>query len=375
MTMDVYEKLSQHLDNLPAGFPRTESGVEMRILRRLFTPEEAELAMHLSLIEEDARVIARRAGLPYEETARRLAEMEKKGLIYALHKEGMPTRYQALGYVVGIYEFQVNRMDPELVKDFNEYNPEWFNLDVWKKAPQIRTIPVGESIDDRAEVLPYERAEELILGEEKFAVAPCICRQEKEIIGHGCGKPSETCLSFGSAANYYIHNGLGREINRDEALQILRLANETGLVLQPANAKKPVFICACCGCCCGVLNNMKRHPHPASIVATPFYAVLDTDLCNDCGVCETRCQMGAISLESGFTSLDRNRCIGCGLCVSTCSMQALSLERKPDAELSYVPRDLTDTNIKIGQTRGKLNAGNLVQMLVKSKVDRLLAVK
>ena len=375
MTTDVYERLAQHLDNLPAGFPRTESGVEMRILRRLFTPAEAELATHLSLIEEDAHVIARRARIPYEETARRLDEMEKKGLIFALHKEGRPTRYQALGYVVGIYEFQVNRMDPEIIKDFEEYSPAWFDLDVWQKAPQIRTIPVGESIDHPAEVLPYERAEELIRDEKKFAVAPCICRQEQEIMGHGCGKPSETCLSIGGAANYYIHNGLGREISKDEALQILRQANEAGLVLQPANAQKPVFICACCGCCCGVLRNMKRHPQPASIVSTPFFAVLDPDLCNDCGVCETRCQMGAISLESGYTTLDRSRCIGCGLCVSTCSMQALNLERKPDAEQSLVPRDLTDTNIRLGQTRGKLNAGNLVQMLVKSKVDRLLAVK
>jgi len=375
MTADVYEKLAQHLDNLPAGFPRTDSGVEMRILRRLFSPEEAELATHISLIEEDARVIARRAGLPVEETARRLDGMEKKGLIFALHKEGKPTRYQALGYVVGIYEFQVNRMDPEIIRDFEEYGPTWFDLDLWKKSPQMRTIPVGESIEHQAEVLPYERAEELIREEELFAVAPCVCRQEQEIMGHGCGKPSETCLSIGQAANYYIHNGLGREINQEEALQLLRQANEAGLVLQPANAKEPIFICACCGCCCGVLKSLKRHPQPASVVATPFFAVLDSDLCNDCGVCETRCQMEAISLESGSTVLNRDRCIGCGLCVSTCSMQALSLERKPNIEQSYIPKDLTDTNIKLGQTRGKLNTGNLVGMLVKSKVDRLLATR
>ncbi|HSG43689.1 MAG TPA: hypothetical protein VLA72_11090 [Anaerolineales bacterium] len=123
MAADVYEKLANHLDNLPAGFPRTESGVEMRILRRLFSPEEAELATQLSLIEEDARVIAHRAGLSFEAAVNRLDAIEKKGLIFALHKEGKPTRYQALGYVVGIYEFQVNRMDPEIISDFEEYNP------------------------------------------------------------------------------------------------------------------------------------------------------------------------------------------------------------------------------------------------------------
>ncbi|HSG43690.1 MAG TPA: 4Fe-4S binding protein [Anaerolineales bacterium] len=221
--------------------------------------------------------------------------------------------------------------------------------------------------------MPYERAEELIRDEDVFAVAPCICRQEKDLMGHGCGKPSETCLSIGGVANYYLHNGLGRKIDKEDALQLLRQANEAGLVLQPANAKKPVFICACCGCCCGVLKNMKRHPQPASVVSTPFRAVLESELCNDCGVCETRCQMDAISLESGYTELNHGRCIGCGLCVSTCSMGALSLERKPDVEQPHVPRDLTDTNIKIGQARGVLSAGDLAGMLVKSKVDRLLA--
>jgi electron transport complex protein RnfB len=72
MATEVYERLAQFLDELPAGFPKSESGVEMRILRRLFSPEEAELAMHLTLLTEEARVIARRAGIPVDEAARRL---------------------------------------------------------------------------------------------------------------------------------------------------------------------------------------------------------------------------------------------------------------------------------------------------------------
>ena len=67
MATDLYERLAKHLDGLPAGFPRTESGVELRILRRVFTPEDAELALHLTLIPEGARVIARRAKIPVKE--------------------------------------------------------------------------------------------------------------------------------------------------------------------------------------------------------------------------------------------------------------------------------------------------------------------
>src|SRR3974377_1659249 len=81
MAIDVYERLAQHLDNLPGGYPRTESGVELRILRRLFTPEEADLALHLTLIPEEPRVVALRARMPVEEAARRLEDMAQKGLI------------------------------------------------------------------------------------------------------------------------------------------------------------------------------------------------------------------------------------------------------------------------------------------------------
>ena len=85
--------------------------------------------------------------------------------------------------------------------------------------------------------------------------------------------------------------------------------------------------------------------------------------------------MEAISLDDGHAVLHLGRCIGCGLGVTTCPTESLSLARKPDAEQPYVPKDLAETNIKLGQVRGKLGTGELVSMLVKSKVDRLLAPK
>jgi ferredoxin len=86
--------------------------------------------------------------------------------------------------------------------------------------------------------------------------------------------------------------------------------------------------------------------------------------------------MDAIYLDTGgYATLDLDRCIGCGLCVTTCPSGALSLQRKPEAEQPYVPRNLTNTNIKLGQARGKLTTGGLVGMLVRSKLDRLLAPK
>jgi len=373
MATDVYERLAAFLDDLPAGFPTTDSGVEQRILRRLFTPEEAEFAMHLTLLPEPARVIARRAKIPVEEAAERLQEMERKGLIFVMHKEGKEPEYMAIHWAVGIYEFQVKRMDADFVRDFEEFGPAWFDQTAWDRAPQMRTIPVGESISAQAEVMVYERAEELVRAQDTFSVAPCICRTEKHIVGEGCDAPLETCLGMGSAAAYYVHNGLGRAIDQAEALAILAQADEAGLVLQPANAKDAEFICACCGCCCGILTNVKRHPKPASMVASAYVAALDVETCTGCGTCETRCQMEAISLDNGYAALDLDRCIGCGLCVTTCPTESLSLQRKPEAEQPFVPKDLVDTNVKLGQARGKLTTGGLVGMLVRSKVDRMLA--
>ncbi len=376
MTPDAYQRLAKFLDNLPGGFPPTQSGVELRILRRLFTPEEADLATHLALIPEEPRVIAMRAGLPMDEVARRLAEMEKKGLVYTVAQEGKPPLYMATQYIVGLYEFQVGKLTPELVRDLEQYRAESAGafVDTWQKAPQLRTVPIGESVEARLEVLAYEQAEALLDGHSRFAVTPCICRQEQQIAGHGCDKPLETCLSMDIAADYYVRNGMGRTITREDAIGLLRLANESGLVLQPGNSKDVGFICMCCGCCCGVLTIAKRHPQPASVLASPFQAWVDSGICDGCGTCTTRCQMDAISLgDDLFAAVDLDRCIGCGLCASTCPTGSVRLVRKPEGQQPYVPRNVVETTIRLGQARGKLGLRDLVGMQVRSKADRLRA--
>jgi electron transport complex protein RnfB len=373
MAIDVYERLAQHLDDLPAGFPRTESGVEIRILRRLFTPDDAKLALHLTLIPEEARVIGRRAKVPVEEASRRLEEMVKKGLIFSRRQEDKPPLYMSSPFVVGFWEAQVNKLDRELVQNAEEYSSTYLEQSFWRGLPQLRTIPVGKSISTQTEVMPYERAEELVRAQKTFAVGNCICRQEKRILGEGCDKPEESCMSFGMAAEIVVRTGRGRAISQEEALAILHRADEVGLVLQPANAKDALFICTCCGCCCGVLRSLKRYPEPASVVASAFLANLNVDTCKGCGTCVKRCQMEAISLADGKAALDLNRCIGCGLCVSTCPTDSLSLVRKPKAKQPYVPKDIIDTNIKLGKARGKLGISKMVRMQVRSKLDRLLA--
>lgn len=375
MAIDIYERLVKHLDELPAGFPRTKSGAEMRILRRLFTPEDAEFAMHLTLIPEEPRVIARRAKISVKEATRRLEEMEKKGLIMGIVEKNKPPLYLASHFAVGFWESQVNKLEPELVQDVEEYLDTFMEQGFWHGTPQMRTIPVNKSIAAENVVMPYERAEELVRSQKSFAVSNCICRQGMRIVGKGCDKPEESCMQLGMAADSVVRNGRGRRISMEEALAILQRAEKAGLVLQPNNAKGPLFICTCCGCCCGVLKSLKRYAEPASMVVSPFWATLNTETCKGCGLCTKRCQMEAFHLENKKSVLDVKRCIGCGLCVSTCPTHSLSLVRKPKEKQPYVPKDIIKTSIRVGQARGKLGVGKLIGMQVKSKLDRLLAPK
>lgn len=372
MPEESYQKLAKHLDNLPGGFPTSNTGVELRILKRLFAPEEAEFAPHLTLIPEESKVVARRAKVTTQEAAQRLETMAQKGLIYRIDSEAGQPMYMASQYVIGIWEFHVNDLDENLVMDMEEYMPFLFK-ESWKK-PQLRTIPVNKSLNSELNVMTYENAEELVRNVKKSVVAPCICHRELGLLGKECDKPEETCLSFDEAAMYYQRNGLGREIDQQEVLDILNRAEEAGLVLQPTNSKEIVNICCCCGDCCGVLRNLKSYPKPASLASTSFFAVTNSETCEGCGVCEDRCQMEAVQFVEEKASVDIDRCIGCGLCVSTCPTDSMTLVRKPESEQPDVPQDIIKS-IELGRTRGKLNLGNLLMLQVKSKVDRLLASK
>jgi ferredoxin len=374
MIPDLYERLARHLDELPAGFPRTKDGVEIRILRRLFTPEDAELALHLTMLPEPARVVALRAGLTTAEAERRLEDMAQRGLIFGSYHAGRPPRYMAYQFAVGVWEAQVKRLSPELVEDVEQYLTT-YGPSVWKSAPQLRTIPVGKAVEVPTEVMPYERAEELLRGQETVAVTECICRQALRLLGQSCDKPLETCVSLGLYAAYLVHIGRARPIDLSEALGILELADEAGLVLQPGNSQAALGFCACCGCCCAALRTLKLHDRPAQVAVTPFVAQVDTAVCLGCGTCAARCQMEAIAVDEDVATLDPERCIGCGLCVSTCPSGAVRLVRKPQAEQRPVPPDTVASLVAWSLARGKMDAVKMVGLGVRSTVDRLRAPK
>jgi electron transport complex protein RnfB len=311
MKESSYRRLAEHLDRLPDGFPPSETGAELHLLKRLFTLEEAELATHLTLDREAARVIAGRAGLPLAEAEQRLTEMANKGLIFSVQPEDGPALYQAAPFVIGIYEFQVNRLNEGLLQDLADYRSTQKQRPQAQTIPQARTIPVGQSIEPHLEALPYEQVDELVKAHDRFAVAPCICRRRAKMTGGGCDAPEESCLLFGEWADYYVWGGRGRGIDRSEVMEILARADAANLVLQPSNSRDIVFICCCCGCCCGILRGLQEHPKPAEVVASSFIARLDPETCQGCWDCLERCQMQALAAEDDRVTLEADRCIGC----------------------------------------------------------------
>lgn len=350
---DMYQQLARHLDDLPAGFPATESGVELRILRRLFTEEEAAIALGLRMFPERVSTIAKRLQRDEQETAEKLKAMAGKGLVFRSAKGKQPY-YMAAQFVVGIWEYHVNALDPELIRDMNEYAPYLVGA-LWSEpeTKQMRIIPVSESLDQEMSVMEYEAAEAIIKQQSKIVVAECICRKEHRMIGQGCDNPLEACFVFGSGAYFYEENKLGRSVSLDEALILFRKAVEAGLVVQPGNAQKPVSICMCCGCCCQILKNLKQFENPAQLVHTNHDARIDPDACTACGLCADRCHMEAITVDA-VAVVDDKRCIGCGVCLAGCEFGAIKLYQKAPADQYVPPETMLATYAGIARERGKV---------------------
>lgn len=352
---DIYKKLAEHLNKTPGGFPPTESGVEIRILKQLFTIEEAELALSLILMPETAEAIATRINRGVDEIEPMLLGMGQKGLIIHQHRNGVDT-FMLAQFVIGIWEYQVNRLTPELIKDFNEYVPhlsgDWFK----QKTNQFRIVPVGKSVTTELNIMDYEQVEHIIRSQSKILVAPCICRKEHGMAGKGCGKLMEACLIFGSGAYMYEKRGIGRTISQEEALDIVKEAVKQGLVPEPTNAQNPANICLCCDCCCQILKNIKALDAPAKVVRSNFQARVDEEECTGCQACEEICPMDAIEMDADTITAQVNleRCIGCGLCVTACQFDAMALEDKKETEKIEPPAKLIETYMKILQEKGVL---------------------
>ena len=348
---DIYRKLQEHLDTLPIGYPPTGSGVEIRLLKHLFDPDEAKVASQLCFDPRPlTRIHQRLRGtrISYRELEQILDSMYYKGTVDRTIQHG-EKHYSNLMFILGIWESRVERLTKEFVEDLQQYFQEAFDEDLNRsKTPTFRTVPVEKSIPIEFNVASYDQVR--ILVEEagnQIAVANCVCRQAMDVIGQNCSATDlrETCLVFKETAEHHCELGIARPITREDALRILEKAQQAGLVLQPENAKRPQFVCCCCGCCCEVLTRAKRFPHPVELYATNHYCEVVPGLCKACETCVDVCQLDARSIVDGVATVNLERCIGCGNCVTSCQYQACRL-RKREKE-SVPPEDSKALYVRI----------------------------
>jgi len=338
MSDDAYSRLARVLDTLPNGFPATKSGIEIRILKKIFTPEEAELFCDLRLTPETAEEIAARTGRPLEGLREKLISMRQRGEI-AGFVLGDVAMFKMMPWIVGIYEFQLNRMDRELAKLCEQYSMVWGGHFL-KHGPQImQVVPVERLIPVEQEALTYHQVSNLIDKSKSFMVNECICKKQRGLLDHPCTKPVEVCLAMAPLPGLLDnHPWGGRVITREEAYEVLRIAEDAGLVHLIGNVENGHhFICNCCGCCCGILQAVKRFP---AAVNSHYYARIDPDRCSACGVCAgERCPIGAIAVDGDSYRVIREKCIGCGLCATTCPEEAIELIAKERNDRTSPPEN------------------------------------
>jgi Pyruvate/2-oxoacid:ferredoxin oxidoreductase delta subunit len=286
-----------------------------------------EAALLLAL-PSDAPTLASKLGIEEDTVNGMLRTLFVKGLVFPSGKTD-PVSYRMSRDLVQFHDASILWPDApreflDLWQDFMEV--EWPDVAIafnkLTPRPFTRVIPVGVSIPGKTHVLAFEDVRGIIEGARTIAVTKCTCR----LTAHKCDKELEACLQINRAADYAISRGTGRQLTKEEALDLVRRCEEEGLIHVVMN-KQSVdhFICNCCSCCCQTMPILIKH-NISVIEPSRFQAQVDPELCTACGACLDRCFFGALTMEDGQSmEVDGAKCMGCGLCQVPCPADAISM--------------------------------------------------
>ncbi len=348
-----YERLAESLNKLPNSFPRTKSNIEITLLKKIFLPEEANIAGQLTGTPEPVSAIAQRTGISEADLGKRLPDMLNRGFLWGDPENGL---FRLAPFVVGIYESQLEKMDHELAHLFEEYLDQG-GIDIMRPRPAIHRVIPAHSAVKTEWILPYDRLKELMNSCNTFRVRDCICRKEQDFVGtRKCKFPLHVELIFYTGPE---HEGppVQPYVTREEALAVLERTEKIGLVHTVSNVAEGVYyVCNCCGCCCGILRGITEFGIEKSVAAANYYSVVDAGKCAGCGTCVRRCHMHAASLQDKISVVDRTKCIGCGLCVTGCPEEAVHLEKKAEEEMVHPPKNFAEWEHERLINRGLVSA-------------------
>jgi len=310
-----------------------------RMLRVLFTPDEAEVNAVMPGGYFTPDVIAAQTGKSLEAVTAILETCADKGLCMSVMRKGVRV-YVAPPLMPGLFEYQFMRgtktpRDYEIARAINTYRKAATAATpppARAVFPGTRTIPVQRTVKAEVSVQTYDQIKAYIDTSDPIAVATCYCRHEALLIDEKdvCGMPNDVCMQFRSTAEYLIERRMARKVSKDEAMDVMRRAEEAGLVHACVNTQRLDFICNCCACHCAILQGVLRNPKPAEAMLHNYEPSFDADRCILCGTCVDRCPMKALTLGDGTVpDWDADRCIGCAVCATGCQEEVITMvERK-----------------------------------------------
>ncbi|MFY9330011.1 MAG: 4Fe-4S dicluster domain-containing protein [Georgfuchsia sp.] len=356
MVDKIYQDLRSKINTYALGFPATASGVEIELLKRLFTRDEAEVGVNLGMMPEPLEAIAARMKRDPDELLAVLSSMIRKGTVFnSLSAEG-ETCFHAAPFMHGFAENSAGNMDPELANLFERFQEEGY-LDHFGKLPTdafLRFTPVNEAVSSDLTVAAYNQIEPLLRSKKTIAAIPCYCRDKGKALGDKIDLPtSNVCFVFDWLADYSVERGQAKYLTIDEALEIQQGCEDAGLVNMPSNLKSPHVMCHCDGKYCTIFRAIKRLPKPVDAVTSDFYTEVKKDDCISCDACIDICPMEAITGNGeGTVDINLDRCIGCGVCIPTCAVGALNLQEKPEELKKRKPISPREFVAEISKSRG-----------------------
>jgi ferredoxin len=207
-------------------------------------------------------------------------------------------------------------------------------VDRWIQEGKIpfssKVIPINESLPTQQWVLPTEQVIGILRNASCFALTKCECRGRYQ----RCENPLDVCFVINDEANKYLAEGKASHISIEKAVEVLRQANEKGLVhLSLNNPEQHVFaVCSCCACCCHDLQFLRKYGRRDLIAHSEYIAQTDGEACVNCGDCVERCVFGARVWENEQMIYNADDCYGCGLCVTVCSAEATVMHPRKKKE-------------------------------------------
>ncbi len=322
--MEVYARLRERLDVYPPG--ATASETMDRILKLLFSPEEAEIACYLTYKPQSIARLTEKSGRDELILHEVLEALANRGLIKGEARSEKPMMYSLFPVLPGFMEFSLMR--PDRVPHYEELTDlwkQWMEESYSQPTPLFRIIPIEESLPIMTEVVPFQQVNRVIENADYISVAICACRAA----ARNCDHPLENCLNVGHMAKYMVDRGLARHIERDEAMRIIEEAEKAGMVHSFNNSEETLSICNCCSCSCGNLRGLTVFGRPNAVAASSYMISFNREECIGCWACtDDRCPVGAITPQGDMVAVNVKACIGCGLCTSVCPTEALVMVKR-----------------------------------------------